>query len=206
MARRKRGRTLDERAAASLKNDNPTGDFVTLDRREICRLEINAAIRLFLIDEDPIAAHLLASAASEIIEVLSEGQEGIGLNSLRAALKKAGVISDEQEELFQTLLHPYNFLKHSSSDKTARNKFDVEVTVLTLYTAIHGYKALFSDFSPEMRVFYGMVMSWRSHWWEGDPDFDFETASKLKLAGLTRQEFCEVGRNLLQKVQASWPT
>jgi hypothetical protein len=58
--------SLDQRAALPIARDNPSLEYLRLNRQEICRREINAAVRLFLMDEDPISAHLLASAATEL--------------------------------------------------------------------------------------------------------------------------------------------
>jgi hypothetical protein len=166
--RRKRGRiSLDQRAAVPIADDNSDVEYLRLSRREICRTEINAAVRLFLVDEDPISAHLLASAATEIMVALSDGKSGVGLNDMRALMKKAAVSSDLSDEVFQSLLHPYNFLKHGSSDFSVENNFSIEHIVMTIYTAIHSYRVLFGDLSTEMTVFYGIVQSWRIHWWEG---------------------------------------
>ncbi|MFO1126544.1 MAG: hypothetical protein U1E25_15530, partial [Methylocystis sp.] len=86
--------SLDQRAALPVADDNPDLEYLRLSRREICWTEINAAVRLFLIDEDLISAHLLASAATEIMVALSDGKSGVGLNDIRALMKKAAVPSD----------------------------------------------------------------------------------------------------------------
>jgi hypothetical protein len=205
---RKRGRkSLDQRAALPVADDAPGVEYLRLSRREICRTEINAAVRLFLIDEDVISAHLLASAATEIMVALSDGKPGVGLNDMRAQMKTAAVPSDLSDELFDSLVHPYNFLKHGSSDFSVENDFSVEYIVMTIYTAIHSYKMLFDDFSAEMTVFYGVVQSWRIHWWEGTPDFEErqQRARKLPLIGASREKVCGFGRHLLQKAWEQVP-
>jgi len=203
LPRKKVRKSLDQRAALPLANDNPSLEYLRLSRREICRTEINAAVRLFLIDEDPISAHLLASAATEIMVALSNGRPGVGLNDMRALLKTAGVPSDLSDEVFQGLLHPYNFLKHSSSDFNVENDFSIEYIVVTIYSAVHSYRLLFDDLSAEMTVFYGIVQSWRIHWWEGTPGFEekLRIASQLPLKGVSRKEVCDFGRDMLQKAK-----
>lgn len=201
MSRRNGKLTLDERAALPIAQDNPHLEYLRLNRQEICKTEINSAVRLFLIDDDPISSHILASAANEIMGALSKGQAGVGLNDMRAFLKEASVATELQEELFSSLQHPYNFLKHSSSDASVENDFSVDYIVMGLYTAIHGYKALFGNPSPEMRVFYGIVAAWRlCEWWPEDPNFHekLQAAHRMGLTSATREQFCEVGRRMLK--------
>lgn len=201
MGRRKSKLSLDERAALPVAQDNPHIEYLRLNRREICEAEINSAVRLFLLDEDPISAHVLASAANEIMGALSNGKAGVGLNDMRAFVKEFGVAADLQEELFSSLQHPYNFLKHSSSDPSIENDFSVDYVVMGLYTAIHSYKILFGNPSPEMRVFYGIVAAWRlREWWPEDPNFQekLQVAQRMGLVDVNREEFCEVGRRMLQ--------
>lgn len=56
---------------------------------------------------------------------LSDRKPGVGLNDLRTLLKTAAVPSDLSDEIFKSLLHPYNFLKHGSSDFSIENDFSV---------------------------------------------------------------------------------
>ncbi|TZG31295.1 hypothetical protein [Agrobacterium sp. B1(2019)] len=201
MSRRKSKMSLDERAALPLAQANPGMEYLRLNRRQICETEINSSIRLFLFDEDPISAHVLASAATEIMSALSKGQAGVGLNHVRAMLKEANVDDKLQEELFHGLNHSYNFAKHSSADMNVENSFPVDHIVMTIWTAVHSYKVLFGKFTPEMSVFYGIVQSWRVQWWEGEPDFAerLMIANQFPLVGASRERFCEFGRKLLQQ-------
>lgn len=199
---RKRNRlSLDERAALPLHNDNPSLEFLRLNRQEICRREIDAAVRLFLIDEDPISAHLLASAAMEIMIALSNGKPGVGMNDLKAFMKTAGVENTLSEEVFHALTHPYNFLKHGSSDFEIENDFSVDFIVMTIYSAIHSFKLLFGEQSAEMMVFYSSAQAWRLHWWEGTPGFEekLAVAERLPVFNASRAKFCEFGRSMLEQ-------
>lgn len=195
--------SLDDRARQRVDEDNPHLEYVRLDRRQICENEIISAIRIFLFYEDPISAHVLSSAANEIMSALSKGAAGVGLNDMRAFLKENAVAAELQEELFASLQHPYNFLKHSSADMAIENSFSIDYIVMGLYTACHGYKALFGTMSTEMSVFYGMVGAWRvRHWWPDDPNFQLklDAAERMGLIDLTWQEFCAKGREVLTRV------
>ncbi|MBU8542784.1 MULTISPECIES: hypothetical protein [Roseomonadaceae] len=207
MKGKKRRLSLDQRATLPIADDNPSLEYLRLNRREICRTEINAAIRLFLVDEDPIPAHLLASAATEIMATLSGGKPEVGLNDLRRLLKIADISPELEGEIFEALLHPYNFLKHSSSDINIENSFSIEYITITIYTAVHSYRRLFGDLSDEMMVFYGIIQSWRIHWWKDAPDFEarMRAAEKFPLIGASRQKMCEFGRRMLQQARLRKP-
>jgi hypothetical protein len=200
LSRRKPRMSLDQRAALPVADDNPSLEYLRLSRQEICRTEINAAVRLFLIDEDPISAHLLTSAATEIMVKLSDGSPGVGLNDLRALMKTASITSDLSDEIFQSLLHPYNFLKHSSSDFDVKNDFCIEYIVIMMYSAVHSYRLLFKDISVEMTVFCNIVQAWRIHWWKGKPGYEEkrQIASQLPLIGASREQVCVFGRDMLK--------
>ncbi|QSZ60586.1 hypothetical protein [Rhizobium sp. ZX09] len=201
MARRKTPMSMDQRAALPIAEENPGIEYLRLNRQEICEREINSAIRLFLIDEDPISAHVLASAATAIMEILGRGRAGVGLNSVREMLKAAEVPPDLENEAFAGLQHPYNFLKHSSSDLAVGNDFSVDYIVMTIYGAAHSYKLLFETTTTEMRVFNAIVQAWRPQWWSDDPNLDSKiaVARQMGLWGATRHEFCEIGRRYLQR-------
>jgi hypothetical protein len=197
--------SLDNRAKISSENNNPNKEYVRLNRKQICRIEINAAVRMFLIDKDPIPAHLLASAAIEIMVALSDGNPGVGHNDLRSRIKTHNVPKELSDELFQSLQHPYNFLKHGSSDFNIENDFSIEQIAMTIFTSISSYKQLFSDASTEMEVFFGIVKLWRIDWWKGTPEFENiqQEARKLRLFGASYEEVCDFGRDMLQYNYAS---
>jgi hypothetical protein len=83
--------SLDERAALPVPRDNAGIEYLRLNRQDICETEISSAVRLFLIDEDAISTHLLASAASEIMGALLKGQAGVGLNDTRIYERRRGL-------------------------------------------------------------------------------------------------------------------
>lgn len=199
MPRKRNRMSLDERAALPITNDNPNLEYLRLSRRKICQTEIDAAVRLFLLDEDPISAHLLASAATEIMVALSNGRPGIGLNDMRALMKLSNVPSDLTDELFHSLLHPYNFLKHSSSDFSVENDFSIEYIMITIYSAVHSYKLLFSDLTVEMNVFYSIFQAARINLWVGTAGYEERLliAKKLPLVDASYKEICKFGRDMI---------
>lgn len=198
---RKTKLTLDDRARQRIAEDNPQVEYVRLNRQQICETEITSAVMLFLYDEDPISAHVLASAANEILSALSKGKAGVGLNDVRSFMREADVPTPLQDELFASLQHPYNFLKHSSADLEVDNAFPIDHIVMGLYTAIHGYKILFGTLPVEMGTFYSVVMAWKiREWWPEDPTFEMklDAAHKMGLVGVSWQEFCAVGRRMVE--------
>jgi hypothetical protein len=198
---RKRARrvSLDERAKSQSQQNDPKVEYISASRQEICKLEIDSAIRLFLIHNDPISAHLLASAATEIMTVLSGGNPEVGLNALRDLLERVKLPDDEQKEIFDHLLHPYNFAKHSSSDSSITNQFSIDYIATTIYVAIHSYKVLFVDLSPEMKVFYPTFQAWKSEFWKDTANYNhtIQLSKAFPLNGASFEEFCNFGRRML---------
>ena len=203
MARRSGRTTLDQRAARPLAAENPDLEYLRLSRQKICLTEINASVRLFIIDEDPISAHLLASAAADIMEALSDGKPGVGMNDMRALLETVAVSPDLSKEVFDSLKHPYNFLKHGSSDAEVENDFSVDFITMTIFNAIHSYRQLFGKLSVEMNLFYVYVQAWRIHWWASTPNFEerLHLAMQLPLINVPREEFCAFVRD---KFRQEW--
>ncbi|MGL4094350.1 hypothetical protein [Agrobacterium cavarae] len=199
MAPKKSRISLDERAKIDLKAENPELEFITLSRQEICEREINSSIRLVLFDNDLVSAFLLASAATEIMTKLSEGRPGVGFNNLKAMLKRSEIPSDLEDELHHAMQHPFNFLKHSSSDASVTNDFSVEFTFMVIFTSIESYRVLFGTLSEEMTVMWAVITSWRVHWWKGEENFAdrLAQAHKIGLVGATRLEAQGHGRDLL---------
>lgn len=52
-----------------------------------------------------------------------------------------------------------------------------------------------------MKAFYGITAAWRlREWWPEDPDIDvkLQAAHRAGLVGVSREQFCEIGRRVLQ--------
>ena len=127
---------------------------------------------------------------------------------MRASMKACSLSSDVEEEIFHSLQHSYNFLKHASTDFSVENDFSVEYIVMTIYTSIHSYKELFGALPAEMKVFYGIVQSWRVRWWESTPDYEerLQMAHRMGLVDASREQFCEFGRRLLAQAWEQHPS
>ncbi|MEG3162738.1 hypothetical protein U1763_19735 [Sphingomonas sp. LB2R24] len=138
MARRKKKRP-----------DRPEGslDF-SVDT--VCRNEIEAAIDALVIDENLIAAHVLASAAHDVMRGHAD-RVGRDLKADMLTILKP-LVPGREKSLIDALLAPYNAMKHSNSS-------DVAVTVhpslveATLFCSTQEYGSLFGHLSGKM-VFY----------------------------------------------------
>lgn len=200
MPRKKQRMSLDERAALRMSETNPGMEYIALDRRAVCRTEINSAVRAFLYEDDLISAHVLASAALEIMTALSGRNENIGLNQIRTLLSSADVPKEMIDEVLDAMAHPYNFSKHSSSDATVVNDYPVDYMLMTLFSAANTYANIFKEASLEMSVINNIMIAWKIHWWESAPPN--ETRRVLveahNLAGKPRDEVRALGRRLLE--------
>jgi hypothetical protein len=122
--------------------------FVEVDRRLAARTQIDRAIRLLVVENDPISAMTLVCAALDVLDGVSKSRK------IQTWLRKAaeddreGVAAARQAFRFQ-----YNFLKHADRDpdRTLR-KLSPDMIITLLYGAIHDYEQLYGCFTLDMMV------------------------------------------------------
>jgi hypothetical protein len=129
--------------------DHPEGslDF-SVDT--VCRNEIEAAIDALVIAENLIAAHVLASAAHDVMRGHAN-RVGRDLRADMPTILKP-LVPGREKAFVDALHYPYNSMKHSNSS-------DVAVTVhrslveATVFCATQEYGSLFGHLSGKMVLF-----------------------------------------------------
>jgi hypothetical protein len=131
---------------------NPPGPaHVVVSRRDVAQTEIVQAVRLYF-EGDFVSAHVLASAAAEILHGLRKhAHKATSLANLEAKLRE--FIPEEADEAMAFLKLPYNYLKHSDGDPDVKMHFRPAFVEVSVYHAIHDFEAVFADRAPEMIVF-----------------------------------------------------
>lgn len=115
-----------------------------------CRLEIEAAIDLLVIDENLIAAHLLASAAHDVMRGHARRVGAAPRLDMASILRP--LFPGHEKAFADYLLRPYNAMKHSLDS-------DVAVTVhpswveATVFLATQQFGSLFDHLSGKMVLF-----------------------------------------------------
>jgi|GEM_PF-1187195 len=118
---------------------------------DAAKREINAAIRMFFIEEDPIAIHAVVAGGLQVISDLAS-KEGVsvGIESILDT-----IIEERRSEFRELMRHPQNFLKHAAreNDETEVLEFNVESVEMFLILASQAFHTFTGRHTPETRVF-----------------------------------------------------
>jgi len=111
---------------------------------EIAARQLNAAVRSYFLDSDPIPTLTLAGAAYEIVKDL-------------AGANHKGVVLDNGEEIgqgfYDAFRRPYTTIKHADRKSAQILDFPVKLPELYIEEAIKKYYFLTQKYSLEMAVF-----------------------------------------------------
>lgn len=113
---------------------------------------MDTAIELFLSERDAVSAHVLASAATEVLRGLAKHN---GIESFDAQLEKILVPGKEQDWRAAVNRH-YNFFKHADRDADIGDiDFDPDITGYELLAGLQDYQSLFKIITTPMAIFRG---------------------------------------------------
>ncbi|MBE7493771.1 MAG: hypothetical protein HS117_02380 [Verrucomicrobiaceae bacterium] len=116
---------------------------ITLDKREVAKRQLNAAINLWFDDGEPIAVHTLACAAHELLASLLQ-KAGKKPLMFDASLYQPGYA----EEARRMWKKHYNFFKHADRDPDSLIEFPTAVTDIFLLMAVEGWRELVGEREP----------------------------------------------------------
>ena len=127
---------------------NPQTDMtaltkITLEKREVAKRQLNAAINLWFDDGEPIAVHTLACAAHELLASLLQ-KAGKKPLMFDASLYQSGYA----EEARRMWNKHYNFFKHADRDPDSLIEFPTAVTDIFLLMAVEGWIELVGEREP----------------------------------------------------------
>lgn len=123
-------------------------EFREVDRRLASRTHILKAIRLLIIDGDPISAMTLSCAALDVLE-------GVSRSRHLATWFDQGArdYGDGVDVARRNVRAQYNFLKHSNRDPDRQlRKLSPDMVMLLIYGAIHDYEQLYESLATEMMI------------------------------------------------------
>jgi len=126
-----------------------------LSRKDAARLELDASVRNFFLNEDLIAAHLLAWAA---LDVISDVGKARGVRTLRKMMSEK---ADEntRKAWSKAERDHYNFMKHADRDPDRTVRLLPDMTTFAMYTACRDYLAVFGDNTSSMAIFMGWFLN-----------------------------------------------
>lgn len=116
---------------------------ITLDKTEVARRQLSAAIDLWFADGEPVAIHTLACAAHEVLAtlLLKQGKSSLMFDPKHYNPGFAG-------EVKKALHKHYNFFKHADRDADATIEFPVGITEVYLLIAADGWRELSGSREP----------------------------------------------------------
>lgn len=172
-----------------MNEDNPVEKLTKL---EAARREINAAIRMYFNDEDPVAIHALIAGGTQIISDLGKKKEmQLGIES---GIKH--IRPERQKEFREMMREPQNHIKHADREGDENKILEYRPATIEfyLYLGASGYQEYTGVDTPETRVF---------KWWFvvcnpellNDPDMRAQLDSMLK----TYSDFTHEDRELMKK-------
>ena len=131
------------------KKDSSKVDHLT--KIEAARREINAAIRMYFANEDPLAIHSITAGGMQLIQDLGEKQD----KRLGIELGMHLIREERQDEVRILLRKPQNFIKHSDrlGQENAVLDFHPAAVESYLLIAAVSYKELTGMDTPETRTF-----------------------------------------------------
>jgi hypothetical protein len=131
--------------------DPPGPEHVTLTLQETCVAELDGAVDLLVRFENLAAAHLLASAATELIRKRAAKLKIVIESDILERTK--GLDDTTRQHIRYAIDHAYNGLKHSSGADGVSVYFRPEFVQFHLLLAVEMYQATFQDLTPKMAVF-----------------------------------------------------
>lgn len=127
-----------------------------LTKLNAAKRQINAAIRMFFAEEDPIAIHAVVAGGLQIISDLATKKGvSVGIESLLDS-----IIEERRGEFRQLMRRPQNFLKHADrkDDETAILEFNVESVEIFLVLSAQAFQDFTGRHTPETRIFYNWFL------------------------------------------------
>ena len=149
MGRAKRGRTPPPRTPA------PTA--IRLTKKDVVRRELATAIRLFVGRGDPVAIHVLASAASAVLQPIADAK---GHLTGRSAFLDIYIKDEYRREAELLVDEWFNYMKHGARDPDAElNTFSPEINKMQLLLLSRDYMMVFRETFVEATVFMATLGS-----------------------------------------------
>lgn len=154
-----------------------------LTKIDAARRQLDMASFLFLVAEEFVSVHALASSAYQVLEDINRHQGGPPLFK-----DGFGGLDEPSREWRNWLNVPQNFIKHAERDPDGAIRFRPWVTVMTLVEAAAAFKRLTGD-RPVVTV--GAVL-WIERMLEQDrEDHEFLEVAEVRLVQQIRSRYRE---------------
>ena len=155
-----------------------------LDKRDVARRQLEAAVELYFRDGEPVAIHALAGGAHEVLGDL--------LKAAQIEDELLTVIRPERRaEFLRMWRNPQNFFKHADRDAQDVLVYETALAEHALFDAVRRFRVV-NDPTPPMKVF-------EFHYLLGHADFIRNSITRLAfeyppawMRRISRGEFYDV--------------
>jgi hypothetical protein len=128
-------------------------ETLKVSKTDAAKRQLEAAIRLWFYDGDPVSIHTLAAAAHQVVHDLGRAR------GITAKLRELPNVRPEfKKRMHDALARAENFFKHADHDPDALLQFKPITTSYFLIDAVLTYELLTGESSPVMRTFRMWIM------------------------------------------------
>ncbi len=159
---------------------------VRVNKMDVARRQLDAAIRMTFGGEDPVAVHSVAAAGHRIIRDICESR-----GDIEGYRRFTDWIAPGHEgEFWQAINRSANFFKHADKDANTIHEMDAEETDFLIVLASKWYGDLGYTHSFEMRCFAG--------WFAMCHPKTFTPAARAAMEGVFAAQFDTMSKALRQ--------
>ena len=173
--------------------------ILKLSKIEAARRQIDSAIRMLFMNEDPVSIHTIAAAADRILRNIAETKGNIDAHVRFKDLIKPGM----EKEFWFYMNRASNFLKHADKDPDSiYDDFNEESNDWILLIACYYYRDLGHTLTPEMHSLAYWMMLIHPNIIKVDHPMKAEL---IRISGsiddMTRAKKLEVGSMFIEKLR-----
>ncbi len=173
---------------------------IKVNKIEAARRQINAAVRIFFRNEDPVAIHTLAMAAFRVLQDLAAKRDDSYMNTLVKTMLKPGM----EKEFWKAIHTPANFFKHADKDADGvLDNVEEEINEHVLFIDGLFYQDLGNQLTSEMQALQAWYIAIHPEYISDDAPRSFKEHFIQRGAfarNKGRQEQLEMGSQLLELV------
>lgn len=172
-----------------------------VSKTDAAKRQLEAAIRLWFYDGDPVSIHTLAAAAHQVVHDLGKAR------GITATLRELPDVRPEfKKRMHAAVARDENFFKHADRDPDALLQFKPITTSYFLIDAVLTFELLTGECPPLMRTFRTWMMIQNPEWVKADIRdawlANLKQAGPM-LTGMSKQEYFTTYQHVIAIHEAS---
>ncbi len=105
------------------------GNFIVTTKIDVAERQLETAILLFFLDEDPVSVHTLTSASNDVLQDLCKHYHDKSVIDEWLDVIKA----ERKDEVRKMMRDPQNYFKHADKDPEGNFRFYYEATAVHIF-------------------------------------------------------------------------